>query len=270
MNWTTGAWKILRRGFAVLGALALFAATAWAQPVKPTVIAAATDLKPALGEIAKAFQTETGQKVTLIYSASGDFAQEIAQTTPPYQIFLSADENYVKDLANAKRTKDEGAVYAIGRIALIVPKGSPLKPDGSLADLKASLGDERLVQFAIPNPADAPYGKAAEAALRHQKIWDQIEPKVTLGYSATRAAQMATSKNFEGGITAYSLALAPQFAELGSSALIPNEWHPPIRQRMVLLKNAGPVAEQFYAYLQKPEAREVFARHGFEAPGESP
>jgi molybdate transport system substrate-binding protein len=35
---------------------------------------------------------------------------------------------------------------------------------------------------------------------------------------------------------------------------------------MALLEGAGPVAKAFYAYLQKPSAREIMARYGFVLP----
>ena len=45
--------------------------------------------------------------------------------------------------------------------------------------------------------------------------------------------------------------------------LIPAELHAPLRQRMVLLKNAGPAARAFYRFLQSPAAKAVLARHGY-------
>jgi molybdate transport system substrate-binding protein len=89
-----------------------------------------------------------------------------------------------------------------------------------------------------------------------------------LGENVSQAAQFATSANAQGGIIAYSLALAPRVAARGSYALIPEEWHPPLLQRMVLLRNAGPVAEEFYEFLQRPAARELFRKYGFALPGE--
>jgi hypothetical protein len=35
---------------------------------------------------------------------------------------------------------------------------------------------------------------------------------------------------------------------------------------MVLLKRAGRVAEEFYAYLQEQSARDVFVKYGYSAP----
>jgi molybdate transport system substrate-binding protein len=84
-----------------------------------------------------------------------------------------------------------------------------------------------------------------------------------LGDNVSQAAQFATTGNAVGGLIAYSLALAPTVHARGTFALVPETDHPPLRQRMVLLKRAGPVAERFYRYLQEPSARTVLERYGF-------
>ena len=259
----------LRAVFAT-GALTLATLMGAPPPVyadKPPVVAGAADLQFALEEIAKVFTADTGLSVRLSMGSSGNFARQIRQGAP-FQMYLSADENYVLDLARDGFTRDEGALYAVGRIVIIAPHGSPLKADRSLEDLKAALADERLTKFAIASPEHAPYGKRAEEALRHQGLWDTIRPKLVLGENVSQAAQFATSANAQGGIIAYSLALAPKLSALGRYALIPADWHSPLRQRMVLLKNAGPVAERFYAYVQQPAARAIFRKFGFVLPGE--
>ena len=65
-----------------------------------------------------------------------------------------------------------------------------------------------------------------------------------------------------------SLAKAPDVAKLGTGALISDATHGPLRQRMALIKGAGPVATQFYDWLRGRSAREIFIRHGFVLPGE--
>jgi molybdate transport system substrate-binding protein len=230
-------------------------------------LAAAADLQFALAEIAEAFEQETGHAVKLTFGSSGNFARQIRQGAP-FQLYLSADEDYVLDLARDGLTRDEGTLYAVGRIVLIVPHGSPLQADGSLEDLRTALSDGRIRRFAIANPEHAPYGKRAEEALRHAGLWDAVAPKLVLGENVSQAAQFATSGNAEGGIVAYSLALAPAVAARGDHQLIPAEWHSPLRQRAVLLAGAGPVAERFHGYLQEPAARVVFRKYGFLLPGE--
>jgi molybdate transport system substrate-binding protein len=232
------------------------------------VVAAAADLQFALTDVAQAFKAETGREVRLTFGSSGNFYRQIRQGAP-FQMFLSADEHFVLDLAAEGLTSDEGTIYAVGRIVLVAPHDSPLKPDSDLADLKAGLADGRIRKFAIANPEHAPYGRRAEEALRHAGLWDSIREKLVLGENVSQAAQFAMSGSAQGGIVAYSLALAPSMAKLGTFALIPENWHRPLRQRMVLLANAGETARDFYAYMQSPDARAIMRRYGFVLPGET-
>jgi molybdate transport system substrate-binding protein len=89
-----------------------------------------------------------------------------------------------------------------------------------------------------------------------------------LGENVSQAAQFATSGSAQGGIIAYALALSPKVAKLGVFELIPEDWHAPLRQRMVLLGSAGPTAEQFFAFAQEPAARAIMRRYGLVLPGE--
>ena len=231
------------------------------------VIAAAADLNYALPEIIKQFTERTGKTVKLTLGSSGNFAAQI-QHGAPFDIFFSADERYIEKLAAAGLTVDSGALYAVGRIGIFAPKGSPLRVDAGLAGLKTALAEGRIKKFAIANPEHAPYGRAARAALQHAGLWEQIEPLLVLGENASQATQFAASGAAQGGIIPQSLALAPEVSALGAFALLPEAAHPPIRQRMVLLKRAGETARAFYDFVQQPEARAILQRYGFVLPGE--
>jgi molybdate transport system substrate-binding protein len=232
------------------------------------VVAAAADLKFALEEVAAGFRIGTGQEVRLVFGSSGNFYSQI-QEGAPFQMYLSADDQFVQQLYAKGFTLDDGTLYAVGRIVIMVPHGSTLKADPQLADLRAALRDGRLKKFAIANPEHAPYGRRAEEALRHTGLWDDIKDRLVLGENVSQAAQFATAGGAEGGIIAYSLALSPQVSKLGSFALIPADWHEPLRQRMVLLKGAGDTARMFYRYVQQPAARAIFRKYGFALPGET-
>lgn len=256
----------LRAAFALAVSAALLALRAGAG--EAPVVAAASDLRFALTEVADRFQAETGESVRLTFGSSGNFARQIREGAP-FELYLSADEAYVARLARDGHTRGEGTLYAVGRLVIVMPHGSPLAADGSLADLRAGLEDGRVRKFAIANPEHAPYGRRAEEALRHAGLWERIQPQLVLGENVSQAAQFALSGSAQGGIVAYSLALAPEAARRGAFELIPEAWHAPLRQRMVLLEDAGPVAERFYAYLREPPAREIFRRYGFVLPGET-
>jgi molybdate transport system substrate-binding protein len=247
---------------AALGSLAL--APAACARSAPT-IAAASDLQFALPEVVEAFRAQGGGALKIVFGSSGAFTTQIEQGAP-FELFLSADQAYVQRLAGKGLTQGEGVRYAQGRIALFAPHGSALQVDGEMRDLRAALADGRLRRFAIANPEHAPYGRAAREALIHAGLWDAVAPRLVLGENAAQAAQFASSGSAQGGLIPHALALAPELAARGTSALIPAAWHQPLNQQMTLLKGAGPTARAFYAYLQSPAAKAILARYGFSTP----
>jgi molybdate transport system substrate-binding protein len=245
--------------------LVALATTACRLVSTPPRVAAAADLQFALTELASQFASETGLRVDVVFGSSGMLARQI-EDGAPFEVFLSADEAFVERLSRAGRARDGGTLYAIGRIVLFAPPGSALVPADGLPGLSRLIERGSVPRFAIANPAHAPYGRAAEQALRAHGLWTPLPPSLVLGENVSQAAQFATTGNAIGGIIAYSLALAPALREEGTHALIPADDHDPLRQRMVLLTDAGPVAERFYGYLQAPAARATLARYGFAPP----
>ena len=251
---------------AIIAVLVCHAALSRAAAQDVPTVAAASDLQFALGEAAAAFRGRTGRDVKLVFGSSGNFFRQIRQGAP-FEMYLSADEAFVLDLASEGLTEGEGDLYALGRIVIVAPRGSPVKPAADLADLRAALADGRLKKFAIANPEHAPYGRRAEEALRHAGLWEEIEGKLVLGENVSQAAQFALSGAAEAGIVAYSLALAPELSARAEYELIPDHWHQPLRQRMALLKGAGETARLFYDFVKSPSGRGILQRYGFVLPG---
>ena len=249
----------------ILGLLVLVAASGCARPSERATVAAASDLQFALGEIADQFAGETGDRVDLVFGSSGNLTRQIRDGAP-YSVFFSADEAFVEQLVREQHTSGSGVLYAIGRIVLFAPPGSPLVPSEGLDGLARVIASGRAPRFAMANPEHAPYGRAAEQALRSRGLWEALQPSLVLGENVSQAAQFATTGHAVGGIIAYSLVLAPAMRDRGSFFLIPPEAHAPLKQRMVLLKNAGPVAQRFYQYVQGAAARATLARYGFARP----
>ena len=230
-------------------------------------IAAASDLQFALDEISKQFRVSAKRELKLVFGSSGNFFRQIGQGAP-FQMFMSADEAFVLKLEQAGKLVDKGHLYATGRIVLFAPHGSRLPIDAKLDAMRSALAMGQIKRFAIANPEHAPYGRAAEEALRNMGLWEAIRPRLVLGENVSQAAQFASSGSADGGIFAYSLALSPQIGKLGRYVLIPDAFHQPLHQRMALVKGAGETARMFYEYLQAPAARGVFRQYGFVLPGE--
>lgn len=228
-------------------------------------IAAASSLSFVLTEIASQFERERGERVQLVFGASGALTRQI-QEGAPFELFLAADEEFPSRLTHLGLTRDSGVVYAVGRLVVFAPSGSPLQVDARLDNLAALAAAGRVPRFAMANPEVAPYGRAAEAVLRRHGLWERLRPSLVFGDTVAQAAQFATTGNVVGGLIAYSLVKSPALSNRGTFALIPDSEHPPLRQRMVRLKSAGAVTDRFYAYLQGAAARATLKRYGFEVP----
>ncbi|MBC7470369.1 MAG: molybdate ABC transporter substrate-binding protein [Ramlibacter sp.] len=255
----------MRRRKFVNTAVAAWAGTAvfssWSQAGPATIrVAAASDLTFALADVAQQYMKQTGRRVQLNMGSSGNFARQIEQGLP-VDLFMSADEDFVLKLAAAGLTRDRGALYALGRIALFAGKASPVALDAQLLGVRN--GWSAVRHFALANPEHAPYGRVAQQALEKLGLWELVKPKLVLGENISQATQFLTTGAAEVGITAYSLALAPEIAQQGRHLLLPDSLHAPLRQRMVLLKSAGPDAVDFYNHLQSSAARAVLERYGF-------
>lgn len=236
---------------------------AWADEI---TIAAAADLKFAFDELAARFQKESGHTVKLTFGSSGNFFSQI-ENGAPFDLFFSADIEYPRRL-EAAGLAEPGTLYryAIGRIVLWVPDGSPL--DVARLGIRAVL-DPSARRIAIANPRHAPYGRAAVAALRHYGLYDQVAGKFVLGENISQAAQFVQSGNAQAGFIALSLVVSPAMRGKGRYWEVPADAHPPIEQGAVILKSSQKktAAQAFLAFLKSPDGGGILRRYGFILPG---
>lgn len=219
-------------------------------------IAAASDLKFALDEIIAAFTNHnSSNSIKATFGASGTLFAQI-QNGAPFDVFLSADTNYPHRLVESGHASNF-FLYAEGHLALWAPNSSKL--DVEKLGLKALL-DPSVRKIAIANPAHAPYGRAAVAALKEAGIYDRITNSLVLGENVAQTAQFVESGGADVGILAVSLIRSPPMRGKGRHFEIPSA----LQQGGVVMtrsKNAG-AAETFRAFLAGPEARATLARYG--------
>jgi molybdate transport system substrate-binding protein len=223
--------------------LAVLLLCCWSSRAADLIVAAASDLAPLAPKLEKAYR----EKIRFTLASSGSLKQQI-ENGAPFDVFLSANEQYVKDLATAGLVTD-ATVYATGRIALWSPNGSVK----SLADLKKT----SVIHLAIPNPEHAPYGVAAREALESQGVWKDVEPKAVYGENVRQALQFAESGNVDAVITSWTLLI-------GKGTLLPAEWHSPIRQTGAVLKSSKQqeAARRFLKFLISPETQKILNAGG--------
>jgi molybdate transport system substrate-binding protein len=227
------------------------------------LVAAAADLKFAFDDLASEFQAKNpGIKLTVTYDSSGNFYAQLSNRAP-FDLFLSADITYPSKLADAGLALKESLfVYAVGRIVVWVPKRSTLDLDR--LGIKA-VTDPSVKKLAIANPRHAPYGRAAEAALKKSGVFDAVKDRLVLGENIAQTAQFVESGSADVGIIALSLALAPKMRDKGRYWALPLNLYPPLEQAGVIMawakdKDATRALRDF---MTAREGQAILKRYGF-------
>jgi len=227
-------------------------------------VAAAADLQFAFQEVAARFEKQTSHPVKLTFGSSGNFFSQI-QNGAPFDVYFSADIDYPKRL-EATGLAEPGSLYeyATGKIVLWVPARSKVDVSKGLQ----ALLDSSVSKIAIANPEHAPYGRAAVAAIKHEKVYDKVSNKLVLGENISQTASLVVSGGADVGIIALSLAVAPPMKSKGHYAEIPANEYPMIEQAAVVLKSSQHknIAKQFMDYLKTPEIQALLRGYGFTLP----
>lgn len=230
-------------------------------------IAAASDLQFALNEIISHFKSA---ELSVTYGSSGNLAAQFMQKAP-FDLFLSADSSYSKKLVEEglALSKDE-FFYAVGRIGLWMPNTSTIDMSKGMAILL----DSAVRKIAIANPAHAPYGKAAIAALKSARVagvpdlYEAVKNKLVFAENIGQAAQFVQSGAAQVGILAMGLIMAPQMKQTGKYWIVPQSTYPRMDQAGVILKATKDrqEADEFKEFLLSPEAQTILESYGFSPP----
>jgi len=208
-------------------------------------------------EIAAAFEAETKIPVEATYASTGSLYGQIINGAP-YDVFLSADEKTPRLLFEKGET-GEPFLYATGRVVLW---GDGKEICGA-KDWKEALRRPGVRKIAIANPVTAPYGAAAEAALKKSGLWAETKGRLVTAQTVAQSFQYAVTGGTDGSFCALSSALSETGAK-GCHYVI--EEAPPIRQAACLLKRTARKNEAslFLLFLDSPGALEIKKRYGYQ------
>jgi molybdate transport system substrate-binding protein len=234
---------------------------------QPVMVAVAANMKDAFAEIASAYQANNKSDLRadfrVVYGSSGNFTAQIMNGAP-FKLFISADEHFPLELYRKGKTVDEGSVYAIGKLALISKKSFSSSPIKSKDDLVKAI--TRANKIAIAKPDLAPYGNAAVEYLKSEGLWDVAKAKLIFGDNVGVATMYVVSGAADIGFTAFSLTSSPELSKEVTYTLIDIKQYEPIKQRMVLIKGAPPVAKDLYLFMQGQQAKAILQKFGYIMP----
>ncbi len=225
-------------------------------PAAPLRIAAASDLQLALPKLRDQFQARTGIATELSFGASGRLAEQI-KAGAPFDVFLAANQAFVRDLADAGLVKPESVhSYARGSLVLAVyhEHGDQVR---SLADLTKP----ELKKIALANPATAPYGKAGKQALERAGLWARLEPKIVLADSVRQALLYAQNGDAEAALVGRAIADVPGVRIVE----VDPQLYDPIVQALGIVAASARIAdaEQFARFVLGDEGQRILKESGF-------
>lgn len=206
-------------------------------------------------EIAAAFQSEFKIKVEGTFSSTGNlYAQTLSGA--PYDLFLSADEKTPSRLYE-QGLGEKPFVYATGR-AVLWGEGKSC----GMKDWKEALRRKGIRKIGLANPATAPYGTAAETALKKSGLWNEVSGRLVIAQNVNQALQYAVSGGTDMSFCALSLALSERGMK-GCYYLV--EEAPLIKQSACLIKRSPGKkwASHFLQFLDSPRAIEIKKRYGY-------
>ena len=245
------AFKRLTIVFSVM-ALASFAGIARAGT---TNIAVAANFTDAAKEIASAFKAKSGHEAILSFGASGQIYTQIQQSAP-YKVFLSADDERPKKLA------EEGLAIQASRFTYAIGKLVLWSKDQDLIKGEETLKANAFSKLSIANPSAAPYGAAAIEVLEALNLYGTIKTKIVMGNTIAQAFQFIETGNAEIGFVSLSQITDNK---AGSRWMVPQSLYTPIRQDAILLKNGetDEASKEFMSFLKGPEARAIIEKYGY-------
>lgn len=249
-----------------LVALAMPRSAVSAEPAPRTLaIAASSNLRLALVEIAGAFERRNpGVKVEPTFAATGALQAQI-QAGTPFDLFLGADRASADRLQAAGLARGEPFHYANGKLVLWI--ANPARVDPGVLGL-AAVSSPAVKKIAVANPDLAPYGVAAEEALRSAGLLEATRSKFLVGDSILQVVQIAQSGKAQAAFVPWSFVLVPPLAAQGRYAIVPAGAYKPILQYGVVLGSARDprLAEEFVAFLRGPSGRTILERHKYALP----
>ena len=196
------------------------------------IIAVASNLAGPMAELSKEFTAQTGEPVRLTYGSSGNLSRQIVQGAP-FELFISAGEEYVDFLIKQEVSFIHQTEYIYGEIGIFIPKNSQLYNLDSFNEVISALNFNTYRKIVIANPEHAPYGVTSIQALKNAGLWAIETNRLILAESVSQVVPYALSGNVDMAIIPNSFILQNNLQSQGKYYLFPETLYTQIVQHIV-------------------------------------
>lgn len=240
--------------------VALLAGAPGVMAQEKVAVFAAASLKNALDAVNAACEADVGEQATISYAASSALAKQIEEGAPA-DIFMSADLDWMKYLADKSLIKAETETQLLGNsIVLVAPADSSATAEiVPNFDIAALLGGGKL---AMANVESVPAGKYGKASLEKLGVWSSVEGSVAQAENVRAALALVSTGEAPLGIVYKTDAVAdPKVKVVGT---FPADTHAPIIYPVAQTADSKDAqTPAFLKCLQSAKAKELFEAQGF-------
>ena len=249
----------IRKIIALIAAMPLAFAIFCGNDASPLVFAAAS-MSDALTEVAESYRKETGREVRFSFGGSRALAVQIADLGAPADAVVFAGESPIEVLERAGVIEPGARTDILANSLVVASRGERLSGFADLAAPSAGL-------VAIADPALAPAGEYAVAALERAGVLEDLEGRTVRTIDVRAALAAVSSGNAQFAIAYRTDVQAVEGVDIAFE--IPASYHPPIGYPAAVIadSDAGSEAGRFIEYLRTEQAGAIFQRHGFRRPG---
>jgi len=210
-----------------------------------TVAVASSVYRPVL-QLAQRFEQEQQVNVKLVSGSTGLLYAQIMHGAP-YDLFMAADAVTPERLIQQRGlTASALSTYALGHLYLCSRTGAP--------DIHHLSG-----RLAMADPRLAPYGRAAEAALRASGAWPAISKSLIYTPNVMLAAAYLQQELVDAALVASS---AVGNDLVNSCTPVNPSLYEPIRHQSVLL-TYNRNSSAWLSFIRSPAARAIWEQAGF-------
>jgi molybdate transport system substrate-binding protein len=226
-------------------------------------IAVAANAQGVIKKLQADFKKQTGIETEVIIGASGKLTAQIMNGAP-FDVFLSADTEFPEKLYQAGFGLQKPKIYALGSLVVC----GNIK--GELKNWQKLLTSDQLSKIAIANPKIAPYGKAAEQALKFYGLTHQVNAKLVFGESISQVNTYLQTGVVAIGFTTEAFLYEPNTPSGLKWARVDQRSYEEIAQSAILLtfakKGKLAAATRFYNYLYSASAKKIIRTNGYHLP----
>jgi len=232
-----------------------------AQPQVSLTVSAAISLKEALDELGREYERDhPGAKIAFNYGGSGTLQHQIEQGAP-VDIFFSAAEKQMDELAVKGLIEPETRRDVVGNALVLIAL-----PSSDTIHKFQDLANPDVKVVALGDAATVPAGMYARQTLEHLGLLAAVEKKAVYAKDVRQVLTYVATGNADAGLVYQTDAQTSPNVRTVFTA--PPDSHDPIRYPVAVLKaskNAA-AARAFVEFLEGPHALEIFEKHGFNDP----